>query len=303
MVADVPTRSIPLSHLLLALAVVAVWGTNFVVIKTTLNELPPILFACLRFVFVFFPAALFIKRPTVPWKQLAAYSLLISVGQFALLYIAVDGYISPGLASLVVQMQVFFTIGLSMWFSGERVRPFQWIALLIAVSGVAVIAVFTDGSATPLGLGLVLLAGLSWAGGNTVARQAGQVDMLSYVVWASAFAIPPLVVLSLLYDGWPAIQESLTAADIGTWAGVLWQSVGNTLFGYTAWGWLLARHPAATIAPASLLVPVFGIGASVVLLDEGLPSWKIVACGLIIAGLAFNILWPKFVGAKTPPAT
>lgn len=303
MVAPLPTRSIPLSHLLLALAVVAVWGTNFVVIKTTLNELPPILFACLRFIFVFFPAALFIKRPTVPWKQLAAYSLLISVGQFALLYIAVDGYISPGLASLVVQMQVFFTIGLSMWLSGERVRPFQWIALLIAVGGVVVIAVFTDGSATALGLGLVLLAGLSWAGGNTVAREAGQVDMLSYVVWASAFAIPPLVVLSFLYDGWPAIRESLTAADIGTWAGVLWQSVGNTLFGYTAWGWLLARHPAATIAPASLLVPAFGIGASVLFLDEGLPSWKIVACGLIIAGLAFNILWPKFAGAKTlsPP--
>jgi O-acetylserine/cysteine efflux transporter len=302
-VAAVPTRSIPLSHLLLALAVVAVWGTNFVVIKTTLNALPPILFACLRFIFVFFPAALFIKRPAVPWKQLAAYSLLISVGQFALLYIAVDGYISPGLASLVVQMQVFFTIGLSMWFSGEKVRPFQWIALLIAVSGVVVIAVFTDGSATPLGLGLVLLAGLSWAGGNTVAREAGQVDMLSYVVWASAFAIPPLVVLSFLYDGWPAIRESLTAADVGTWAGVLWQSVGNTLFGYTAWGWLLARHPAATIAPASLLVPVFGIGASVAFLGEGLPSWKIVACGLIIAGLAFNILWPKFVGAKmlSPP--
>ncbi len=97
--------------------------------------------------------------------------------------------------------------------------------------------------------------------------------------------------------------ESLTVADVGTWAGVLWQSVGNTLFGYTAWGWLLARHPAATIAPASLLVPVFGIGASVAFLDEGLPSWKIVACALIIAGLAFNILWPKFVGAKTlsPP--
>lgn len=300
--AALPSRSLPASHLLLALAVVAVWGTNFVVIKTTLNALPPILFACLRFIFVFFPAALFIKRPTVPWKQLASYSLLISVGQFALLYIAVDGYISPGLASLVVQMQVFFTIGLSIYFSGEKVRPFQWVALLVAVSGIAVIAVFTDGSATMLGLGLVLLAGLSWAGGNTVARHAGQVDMLSYVVWASAFAVPPLVVLSLLYDGWPAIHESLTAADLGTWAGVLWQSVGNTLFGYTAWGWLLARHPAATIAPASLLVPVFGIGASVALLDESLPSWKIVACGLIIAGLAFNILWPKFVGAKTLPA-
>ncbi len=294
------SRSLPLSHILLALAVVAVWGTNFVVIKTTLNDLPPLLFACLRFVFVFFPAALFIKRPSVPWKQLAAYSLLISVGQFGFLYIAVKQHISPGLASLVVQMQVFFTIGLSIWLTREKVRPFQWLAMLVAVGGVAVIAVFTDGSATMLGLCLVLLAGASWAGGNTVARQAGQVDMLSYVVWASAFAIPPLIVLSFIFDGWPAIHDGLTHAGIGTWAGVLWQSAGNTLFGYTAWGWLLARHPAATIAPVSLLVPVFGIGASVALLGESLPLWKIVACGLIISGLAFNTLWPKFFAAKTP---
>jgi O-acetylserine/cysteine efflux transporter len=151
-----------------------------------------------------------------------------------------------------------------------------------------------------LGLALVLLAGAGWAGGNTVARQAGQVDMLSYVVWASAFAIPPLIVLSLLFDGWPAIRGGLAAADLATWAGVLWQSFGNTLFGYTAWGWLLARHPAATIAPASLLVPVFGIGASVVLLGESLPPWKVTACALIIAGLAFNMLWPKFAGAGAP---
>lgn len=286
--------------MLLMLAVVTVWGTNFVVIKATLSDLPPLLFACLRFVFVFFPAALFIKRPQVPWKHLAAYSLLISVGQFSLLYIAIDGHISPGLASLVVQMQVFFTIGLSIWFSGEKVRGFQWLALLVAVSGVVVIAVFTDGSATMLGLVLVLTAGLSWAGGNTVSRASGKVDMLAYVVWASAFAIPPLIVLSFVFDGWPAIQKGLALADIWTWMGVLWQSFGNTLFGYTAWGWLLARHPAATIAPASLLVPVFGIGASVVLLGEGLPVWKITACGLIIAGLAFNILGPKFFTAKTP---
>ena len=285
--------------MLLVLAVMAVWGTNFVVIKTTLDDLPPILFACLRFLFVFFPAALFVRRPPVHWKQLAAYSLLISVGQFTLLYIAVDGHISPGLASLVIQMQVFFTISLSIWFNGERVRPFQWLALLVAVAGVGVIAVFTDGSATVLGLVLVLLAGGSWAGGNTVARQAGQVDMLSYVVWASAFAIPPLAALSLVFDGWPAIHEGLAAADLVTWAGVLWQSFGNTLFGYTAWGWLLARHPAATVVPASLLVPVFGIGASVALLGEGLPGWKIVACALIISGLAVNTLWPRFAGAKT----
>lgn len=293
-------RSLPISHMLLALAVVTVWGTNFVVIKTTLEHLPPLLFACLRFIFVFFPAALFIKRPKVPWRQLAAYSLLISVGQFGLIYIAVDGYISPGLASLVVQMQVFFTIGLSMWINAEGIRPYQVFALLIAVGGIAVIAAHTDGITTPVGLVLVLLAGASWAGGNVVAKQSGKVDMLSYVVWASIYAIAPLMALSLIFDGLPAIRTGLADATVLTWAGVLWQSFGNTLFGYTTWGWLLARHPAATIAPSSLLVPVFGMGASAVVLGEGLPVWKLAAGGLVIAGLAFNLLWPRFAAAKVP---
>ena len=43
---------------------------------------------------------------------------------------------------------------------------------------------------------------------------------------------------------------------------VAWQALGNTLFGYGAWNWLLARHPAATVTPAALLVPVFGMTAS-----------------------------------------
>src|SRR5690606_25945372 len=104
---------LPLRHLLLALAVVAVWGTNFVVIKVALGELPPLTFALLRFTLALLPAVFFLKRPAVPWSNLATYGVLIGVGQFGLLYIAMNGQISPGLASLVVQTQVFFTIGLS----------------------------------------------------------------------------------------------------------------------------------------------------------------------------------------------
>ena len=73
---------------------------------------------------------------SLPWRHLAAYGLLIGAGQFGLLYIAMDGHISPGLASLVVQVQVFFTIALSMWATGERLRPFQGVAL--ALGGLAV---------------------------------------------------------------------------------------------------------------------------------------------------------------------
>jgi O-acetylserine/cysteine efflux transporter len=285
-------------HLLLALLVVAIWGTNFVVIKAALTALPPLLFATLRFTLAFVPAALFVARPNVPWRTLAAYGTLIGAGQFGLMFVAMRADITPGLASLVIQTQVFFTIGLAMLFNRERLKRIQVVALALAAVGLVVIAWHTDAATTPLGLALVLAAALCWAGGNTVAQRAGRMPMLGFMVWSSLFAVPPLLALSLLLEGPAAMAQGLTRAGWGTWAAVLWQSLGNTLFGYGAWAWLMARYPAATVSPMALLVPVFGMGASALLLSEALPAWKLGAAALVIGGLALNLLWPRFAGQR-----
>ena len=292
--------SLSLKHFLLALAVVAVWGTNFVVNKLALGHMPPLMFATLRFAVVVVPAVLFVPRPAVGWRNLAAYGLLIGVGQFGLLFVAMNGHISPGLASLVIQVQVFFTIGLAMMLAGESLQRVQWVALALGAAGLGLIALaaalsgacfalgaaglglivtHTDGSTTPLGLGLILLAALSWAGGNLVSRAAGRINMVAYVVWSSLFAVPPLFALSLWVEGWPAMQAGALQADVSTWAAVVWQAVGNSLFGYAAWGWLLARYSA-------------GMGGSALWLGEPLPAWKLLAAGLVLSGLALNLLWP-----------
>lgn len=300
-----PSPSLSWPHALLAVAVTLVWGTNFVIIRIGLDHLPPLLFATLRYTFVLLPAVFFLRRPDVPWRRLAAYGVLIGGGQFGLLFIAMKTDISPGLASLVVQSQVFFTIALSMRATGEKVQPVQWFAVALAASGVALIAARAGGDATPFGLALVLLAALSWAGGNTVARANPGANMLAYVVWSSLFAVPPLLILSLLLEGPAAIATGIADADLVTWAAVAWQAVGNSMFGYAAWGWLLARYPAATIAPMSLLVPVFGMGASAWWLGEDLPMWKLAAGGLILSGLAINIGWTRITAlraAMRPPA-
>jgi O-acetylserine/cysteine efflux transporter len=247
-------KPLPLRHFLLALVVVTVWGTNFVVIKFALAHLPPLFFAALRFALALVPALFFLPRPAVPWGNVALYGLLIGVGQFGLLYVAMNGQISPGLASLVLQVQVFFTIGLAMRLAGERVHGFQWLALLLAAGGIAIIALHTDGTTTLLGLGLAILAALSWAGGNITAKQGAPADMLGYVVWSSAFAIAPLFLLSLLVEGPDAIAAGLREADAATWAAVAWQAWGNTLFGYAAWGWR-SSSPCSAWAPRRCCSP------------------------------------------------
>lgn len=287
---------LPLRHALLALAVVTVWGTNFVVIKTALGTLPPLLLAVLRFALALLPVLWWVPRPRVGWRPLATYGVLIGAGQFGLLYMAIDGRISPGLASLVVQTQVFFTIGLAMLADGERVRVYQWLALLLATAGIVIIAAHTGGDITLAGLLMILCAALAWAGGNQVARRMGRVDMLGVVVWSSAFALPPLMLLSLLFEGPARIAQALAAAGPAEWAAVAWQAAGNTLFGYSAWGWLLARHPAATVAPMALLVPVFGMGASAAMLGESMPAWKLLAAALVMTGLVLNLFGSRWRG-------
>ncbi len=287
------SRSLPLTHALLAVATVAIWGTNFPIMKVATEQMPPLLIAALRFLFVLFPAIFFFKRPKVPWRLMATYGLLIGVGQFGLIYIAVSGYISPGLASLVIQTQVFFTIILAILITRERVLPYQWAGLALATLGVVVIGLHTGGDTTIAGLVMVLVAALSWAGGNIASKASGRVNMIAYVVWTSIFSLPILFALAFVFEGWDVISTSIMTADAATWGAVLWQSFGNTLFGYACWSWLLSRHPAAAVVPMALLVPVFGMGASTIWLGESLPAWKLVAGALVMSGLAISMLWPR----------
>ena len=283
-------------HLLLALAVVIVWGTNFVVIKLGLGEFPPLLFAALRFACSFLPWLLFVKRPPVAWRWLVGNGVFLGFGMFGLLFIAMRADITPGVASLVVQTQAFFTIGLSMLLLGERLRAFQAAGLALCVAGMALLFAHTDASLTARGLVLTLCAGLSWAIANLIAKRAGKIDMLGFMVWSSLFAVPPLLLASLAFEGPQRIGDALMHANWIGWSAALWQGVANTLFGYGAWNWLLARYPAATVSPLSLLVPVFGMLTAALAYGEPLPAWKLQACALLLAGLAVIALWPR-IGA------
>lgn len=138
--------ALPLSHLLLALLVAVIWGTNFVVVKIVLETWPPLFFVFVRFLICFLPMAFFLKRPAVPWINLAAYGIPIGCGQFGLGFMAMDGHISPGLVSVVLQTQAFFTIFLAMYFDAERLRRYQWAALSLAALGIGVMAYSTWGN-------------------------------------------------------------------------------------------------------------------------------------------------------------
>ena len=95
-----------------AILIAALWGFNFVVIKVGVGEVPPLFLAALRFFFSAFPAILFVKRPAVPWKYLAAYGLFLGVGEFGLLFSAIKLGAPAGVASI-------FAMGIAGGLAGK----------------------------------------------------------------------------------------------------------------------------------------------------------------------------------------
>ena len=286
------------SHVLQALLVVLIWGVNFVVIRWGLNEVPPFLLAAARFSLVVFPAIFFIKKPNVPWRWLIAYGLFNSFGQFAFLFWAMKVGMPAGLASVVHQAQVFFTLIFSVLILQQRTQITQWLGLMIAVMGLALIA-YGKNAGTPVGmqmtsLGLVLnlLGAASWAIGNVVVsamHRAGiQPEPFGLVIWSSLIPIVPFLLISGLferhvYPDWQAISwHSIVSALYLAWAA--------TLLGYGLWSRLLSQYEPNWVAPFTLLVPVVGLLTAWLVLGERLNQWQLWGSACLLIGLAVNVL-------------
>ena len=286
------------SHVLQALLVVLIWGVNFVVIRWGLNEVPPFLLAAARFSLVVFPAIFFIKKPNLPWRWLIAYGLFNSFGQFAFLFWAMKVGMPAGLASVVHQAQVFFTLIFSVLILQQRTQVTQWLGLMIAVLGLALIAYGKNvGSAagmqmTTVGLLLNLLGAASWAMGNVVVsamRRAGiQPEPFGLVIWSSLIPILPFLLISGLferhvYPDWQAISwHSMVSALYLAWAA--------TLLGYGLWSRLLSQYEPNRVAPFTLLVPVVGLLTAWLVLGERLNQWQLWGSACLLIGLAVNVL-------------
>lgn len=292
---------------LLAMLVVVVWGLNFVVIKMGLHNMPPLMLAGLRFLLVAFPALLFVARPKIPFRLLAAYGLTISFGQFAFLFCAIKFGMPAGLASLVLQAQAFFTIILGAFVFHERLQTRQIAGIALAVVGVLILIEGSLGGqhVALLGFMLTLAAAFSWACGNIFNKKIMQLPsrppIMSLVVWSALIPVIPFFIASLLMDGPTLMLQSLVSIDTVTVLSLVYLAFIATIVGYGIWGSLLGRYETWRVAPLSLLVPVVGMGSAALLLDETLSATQLVGAVLIMAGLYINVFGLRVRRAEKRP--
>lgn len=282
-------------HILLAIGIATVLGASFVAIHYGLEDAPPLLLTALRYIFAALPAVFFIKRPQIDLRLLTAYGLFVGVGQFGLLFIAIALGMPAGLASLVVQLQVFFTMLFALIVFGERPQRWQVIGAIIAFAGIGVIATERLEGAALLPLLLTIGAAMFWGMGNMASKKAGRVDMLGLVVWSSLVPPLPLLGLSLLVDGPAVIVDALTHFSWRGAGAVAFMAYGATVFGFSMWARLLSLYPASQVAPFALLIPVAGIGSAALLLGEEITLIEVIGCLTVLAGLLVNIFGARIV--------
>lgn len=286
-------------HMIIAFFIAVIWGSNFVFIQVAIEEIPPVTLCALRFLLSSIPLIFWMKRPAVSWGLLSVYSLLTFSLQFTFLFMGMKAGVSPGLASLLGQMQVFFSFLLAAVFLGERITRFQVAGAGLAFSGVfIVIEHLGGGDISRAGFLWLLASTIVWALGNLSIKKMKSVQGMNLIVWASALACPPLIIASYYIDGAHALTGAMHHLS---WQGafaLFFIAYASTWFGYGLWAWLLSVYSVGMVVPFTLLVPVVGMMVSSVVLGESLPAWKIIAATLILFGLMvhlFGAYWSRLL--------
>ncbi len=276
--------------LTIAILVTFMWGINFSFIKLGLSSLDPFMLAALRFFLCAIPLVFFIKKPNVKFIYIVSYGLFFGVGLWGILYLGMHFGISAGVASIVLQLGVFFTVILSYFILKEKINLYNKIGFVLALLGILLVFLVTDGTVTLLGMLFVILSAVSWAILNIIIKKANTKDVFAFLIWSTLFPPIPLFVLAYITQGDTVFINFIDTIDSKAIISIAFQVYPTTLLGYWAWNSLLNKYPVSIVSPLSLLIPIFGLLGSFIFFNEEIGIYKILASFIILLGLTINTL-------------
>lgn len=283
---------------IIAILITFMWGVNFSFIKLGLASLDPFMLAGLRFFLCAIPLVFFIKKPDVKFIYIVSYGLFFGVGLWGILYLGMHFGISAGVASIVLQLGVFFTVILSYFILKEKIDIYNKIGFILALSGILLVFLVTDGTVTLLGMLFVILSAVSWAILNIIIKKANTKDVFAFLIWSTLFPPIPLFLLAYFMQGDIVFINFFENIDTNAIISIVFQVYPTTILGYWVWNSLLTKYPVSIVSPLSLLIPIFGLLGSFVLFNEEIGIYKIVASLIILLGLVINTFGNRMFIAK-----
>ena len=275
-------------HLLRLMLINAIWGFNLVAIKLGVDRFPPVFVGFLRFLIVGIAVLpwLRIRRGEMRWLLIAA---IFSGGlQFAIMYtgVALSGNMSS--VAIAGQLGIPFATLLSVIVLGERIRWRRSLGIALSFAGVVVLGFNPEVLESWQGLALIVLGAFIGAIGLVAIKRVHDLNALELQAWLAWGSLPVFLTLSLwLEDGQ---LESLRNVDLIGAAAVLYSALFASLFAHTAYFALVHRYPMSSVAPLTVLAPVFSVGFAILLLGDVL-DWRMVIGGtMTLSGVAVIVM-------------
>jgi O-acetylserine/cysteine efflux transporter len=283
------------THLWQLVMINAIWGFNIVAVKLSAERFPPVFLTFLRFFLVGLAVWpwLRIRRGEMRWLLTAA---ICSGGlQFALMYSGVA--LSENMSSVAIggQLGVPFATLLSVLLLGERIHWRRWLGIAMSFAGVALIGISPEVFHSWPGLTLVVIAAFIGAVGLVAVKRVHELEPLELQAWLAWGSVPLLLPLSLLLE--KGQLDSLRMAGATGWGALLYSVVLASLVAHTAYFALIRRYPVSSVAPVTVLTPLFSVFFSVLLLGDSL-DWRMVMGGLLtLSGVTVILVRERKVAA------
>ncbi len=274
--------------LLISLALMCLWGFNFSAIKLGADQINPILLTAMRFSFALFPAIFFVRRPDVAMRYLFAYGVTFGAGIWGMMVWSINLGVSAGMAGLLMDMSILPSLLLGYWVFREKITFNKKLGAVLAVAGLLASISLEDGAVPLRGLPLTLIAAFSWSLMSVIVKKSNTTQVFAFSVWGMLFAPIPLLLLAYAFHGAQPFIQLPSQLNSEVWFSVLFQAYPTTLLGYWIWNRLTLKYPLSTMAPFTLLTPVFGLIGSMIFFDESVSMLKVVAFVLVLGGLAVS---------------
>ena len=277
---------------LLLVAVIVIWGSNWAIMKIALESAPPLWFAAAR---MWMGAAclfaVLLPAGRIRWPHRSDLAIIATVGLLQMaIFLGLTHFallvVEAGRSAVLAYTTPLWVMPLAIIFLGERPTPLKFAGLGLGLSGITVMfnPLGFDWSQAKIvfGNGLLMLAALCWAVAILHVRAHRSTrSALELGAWQFLAGAIPLTIATVLFEGyWPDRWSAEFLAIL------IYNGPVATAFGFWAMLTITRTLPAITTSLGSLAIPVAGILASTVVLGEALTPTLLGGLGLILAGLA-----------------
>lgn len=266
-----------------------VWGFHFVVIKVAVGELPPIFYAAVRMTLVALLMSPFLRWRAGTMLPVLCAGICLGAVNYGFMFTGLK-YATASSAAIALELYVPFATILSIIFLGDRIGLPRILGIAFAFTGVAIIASGKSGDASndaQIGFGVLLVAcgAFTEAVGAILVKKATGFKPHELLAWFSVVGCAGLWLMTMVFEtGQP---EAFAASDKWLIAGaIVYSAIGASVFGHSAYYWLLQRLPVSVVAPSVLLTTMIAVFFGVILLGDPFGPRMVIGAVLVLSGVA-----------------